>query len=78
MKNLNKYEGTIAKVFTNNIYKFNSVDPNELRRQALILLDDKSIKDNKAVEEAKKRFINAKDSAIMSLITTYSLGERVL
>jgi len=78
-KPLNEIPGTIAYHFTQNMNKLWACGDNieAMRKVALELLEDPSLKDKTAVLEAKKNLSTARTSSFCSTLVTYMTGQKV-
>ena len=78
-KEISKRNGTIAHHLVKNKDKLWACgnDVKAMRRVALELLDDPSLTDREAVEQAKRIFMTAKDNLFISCLCTYMTGEKV-
>ena len=75
-RDLTKFDGTIAKLLSDNMSKLSNItDVNELKSKIVDLLDSSAIKDKKAVADFKARMDKIKNiSSLISTIATYITG----
>lgn len=78
-KNLTKYNGTIAKHLMSHKDEIWACGDNvrQMREVVIKLLDEPTLKDKKAVFEAKEIFRKAHDSLFLSSLITYMTGDKV-
>ena len=78
-KNLTRYNGTIANHLMSHkdeIWACGN-DVKKMREVVIKLLDAPTLKDKKAVFEAKEIFRKSHDSLFLSSLITYMTGEKV-